>query len=38
MIQKDQAEEPWSVTCSLYTQEEGFEAPPESVIVQLSHA
>ncbi len=36
-IQKDQAREPWSTTTGLYTSEEGFEAPPESVIVQLSH-
>ncbi len=36
-IQKDQAEEPWSMTGTLYTFEEGFEAPPGSVIVQLSH-
>jgi len=36
-IQKDQAEEPWSATGGLYTSEEGFEAPPGSVIVQISH-
>ncbi len=36
-IQKDQAREPWSTTMGLYTSEEGFEAPPESVIIQLSH-
>ncbi len=36
-IQKDQAGEPWSTTSGLYTSEEGFEAPPESVIVQVSH-
>ncbi len=38
MIQKDQAEEPWSATTGLYTNEEGFEVPPVSVIVQVSHA
>ncbi len=37
MIQKDQAEEPWSTTTALYTSEEGFEVPPGSVIVQVSH-
>ncbi len=37
-IQKDQAEEPWSATSSLYTSKKGFEAPPRSVIVQVSHA
>ncbi len=36
MIQKDQAEEPWSAMEVLYTREEGFKAPPES-IVQVSH-
>ena len=37
VIQKDQAEEPWSTTHGLYTSEEGFEAPPRLVIIQLSH-
>jgi len=36
-IQKDQAREPWSATRALYTVEEGFEAPPRSAIVQISH-
>ncbi len=36
VIQKDQAEEPWSTTSGLYTSGEGFEAPPGSVIVQIS--
>ncbi len=37
VIQKDQAEEPWSTTSGLYTGEEGFEVPPRLVIVQVSH-
>ena len=37
VIQKDQAEEPWSSTSGLYASEEGFEAPPRLVIVQVSH-
>ncbi len=37
VIQKDQAAEPWSTTSGLYTSEEGFEVPPRSVIVQVSH-
>ena len=42
MVQEDQAGEPWSLYVGLYTVDEGFKAPPESMnpntpILGMSH-